>query len=169
MSIRKQIFSVIICLFVLSSCNIIADYQQDSFYRNGSEWDHLRFPLIKPYYATYAENGHGWNVNLEEGALKIGSQYIFTIEHIQRIAVEKGVLMIYSSIQNSFDGNIEGKSPHWYVIIPEQNIQIGFGEESEFLTYIQQRSIQGPTWREPNDILHEYDQTKCLAWIPDCK
>ncbi len=170
MSIKQhQAFFVILSLFLLSSCNMIVHYQQDPFYRSGSEWDHLRFPLIKPYYATYAADGHGWNVNLEGGSLKLDSQYIFTIEHIQRIAVAEGVLMIYSSIQNSFDGNLEEKPPYWYVIIPEQNIEIGFDEESKFLTYIQQRGIQEPTWREPSAILHEYDQTQCLAWIPNCK
>jgi len=45
---------------------------------------------------------------------------------------------------------------------------MGFDNEEDFLAYIQQYSIQQPSWRTPDDILKEYDETWCLGWIPAC-
>jgi len=161
-------FVVLFSIF-LAGCNIISYYQQDSFYRDGSDWDHLRFPLIKPYYAIYITDEYGWGVPLEGSLTGREFYYYFQIDHVQKIAIDEGVIMVYTPITNSVDESLGEKVLYWFVFIPEQDVQMGFEQEVDFYTYIQQLGIQEPSWREPDDILSEYDQTRCLDWIPSCK
>ena len=154
---------------LLSGCDTVSYYQQDPFYRNSSEWDHLRFPLIKPYYAIYITDEYGWVIPFEGSPLGRDFYYYTSVANVQKISVENNIIMIYTPVTNPVDEGLGEKVLYWFVIIPEQNIEMGFDQENDFLTYIQQFGIQTPFWREPDDILSEYDQTRCLDWIPSCK
>jgi hypothetical protein len=166
--IRVYLLMTLISI-LMSGCNIITYHQQDPFYRNGSEWDHLRFPLIKPYYVIYISDKNGWQIPLETDPSWRDFYYYFTLQDIQKISVEKGVIMIYTPYKQLVEESVGEKVLYWFVFVPNQEIEMGFDNEEDFLAYIQQYDIQQPSWRTPDDILKEYDDTGCLDWIPDCK
>jgi len=153
---------------VLSGCKVVEYFQQDSFYRDGSEFDHLRFPLIKPYYAIHITDEAGWQIPLEGVPSSRDFYYYLSLHDVQKIAVEKGVIMVYTPYKELVEESVGQKVLYWFVFVPGQNIEMGFDNEEDFLAYIQQYSIQQPSWRTPDDILKEYDETWCLDWIPTC-
>ena len=160
-------FSLIFML--LSSCKGNTYTQPDPFYGIGSEWDHLRFPLIKPYYVIFISDEYGWQIPLQGAPSSRDFYYYLTIQHVQKISVEKDVIMIYSPYKNQIDESVGQKILYWFVFIPEKSIEMGFDNENNFLNYIQQFGVQNPSWRTPNEILEEYEKTSCLEWIPNCK
>lgn len=161
-------FLIIVLSTLLSSCKLVEYLQQDEFYRNGSELDHLRFPLIKPYFAIYITSEYGWGIHLPSGIPDSNIYYYTQLNDIQEISVENGIIMVYTSYEQDVDKSIGEKVYNWFVLIPDQGIEMGFENEEDFLAYIQQNDIQQPSWRKPDDILKEYDETWCLAWIPTC-
>lgn len=154
---------------LFSSCHAIRYPQRDPFYNNGSEWDHLRFPLIKPYYAIWISDKLGWEISLHISPLNKDMYYYLSLADVQKIAVENGVIMVYSPYEKTVDESVGQKVLYWFVIVPDKNIEVGFETEAELIDNIQQFGIENPLWREPGDILYEYDQTSCLDWIPDCE
>jgi hypothetical protein len=155
-------------ILLLTGCNIIAYYQQDPFYRDGSGFDHVRFPLIKPYYAISITDDAGWAIPLE-GKKPLRNEFYFQISQVESISVENDAIMVYSPFTQVIGSNIPIKKYYWFVLIPELDTEIGFETETDFLEYIHKRNIQEPNWREPLSILQEYDQTWCLPWISACQ
>ena len=146
-------------------------YQKDSFYQyGGSSRDYLRFPLIKPYYAIYLSDEVGWQIplDLESDPSQVDLYYYLSLPHVQKIAVDNGVIMVYAPYELPTDKTINHNVPQWYALLVDQNVEIGFVSEAEFLAYIRQYGIDQLDWQEPDDILQEYNQTRCLDWIPDC-
>ena len=156
-------------LTLLSSCKTVEYFQQGSFYRNGSEWDHLRFPLLKPYFAIYIDDEYGWGIPLEGSPSNRDFYYYIQLHDVQKIAVENGVVMVYTPYKELVDEIVGQKVLYWFAFVPDQKIEKGFENEDDFLAYIQQYGIRQPSWRNPDDILKEYDDTWCLDWIPTCK
>ena len=167
---KYKIFLItIIFSILLSSCKIVEYFQQDDFYRNGSEWDHLRFPLIKPYFAINITNDkYGWAINLPGGIPNSTIYYYTQINDVQKISVENGIIMVYTPYEQDVEESIGEKVYNWFVLIPRQGIEMGFESEDDFLIYIRENGVQQPFWRSPDDILKEYDGTWCLDWIPTC-
>jgi hypothetical protein len=171
---HKKYFSrlliiVVALLLLLSACKAIKYAHRDPFYNDGSEWDHLRFPIIKPYYATWSTDGLGWVISLHVDPSDKDIYYYLSLLDVQKIAVENGVIMVYTPYEESVRESVGQKVLYWFAIIPYRNIETGFETEAELLDYIQQYGIDKPGWRDPDDISLEYDQTWCLDWIPDCE
>lgn len=162
------LFIMVIFSILLSSCRAIVCFQRGPFYNNGSEWDHLRFPLIEPYYAIFISEEYGWEIPFEVSPFDKEIYYYLSLHDVQEIAVENGVIMVYTPYEESVDESVGQKVLYWFVIVPNQNIETGFETEGELLDYIQQYDIDKPNWRDPDDILFEYDKTWNLGWIPDC-
>ena len=166
------VFIAVFLLFaLLLGYKMIVYFQKDSFYGyGGSARDYLRFPLIKPYYAIYLSDEVGWQIplDLEGDPSQVDLYYYLSLPHVQKIAVDNGVIMVYAPYELLTDKTINHNVPQWYTLVVDQNIEKGFETEAEFLAYIQQFGIDQPAWREPDDILQEYDRTHCLDWIPDC-
>jgi len=161
------VFGLVISLF-LTNCGKKQSSEGDPFYLNGSEWEHLRFPLIKPYYAIYIADTYGWQIPLEGSPDSRDFYYYLTIQDVQKIAVENGVIMVYTSHQENVDESVGQKVLYWFVFIPEEKIEMGFDTENSFQNYINQYGISNPSWKEPNSILNEYEENFCLDWIPNC-
>lgn len=158
---------IILLMILLSACK--GQYSnRDPFYNEGSEFDSLGFPLIKPYFAMMIFDEYGWGINLQLRPSERDFYYYMSIENIEKISVDNGIIMVYSPLEVEVEESVGQKVLHWFVIIPNENIEMGFETELEFLNYIQRYGIDHPTWRSPSDILHEYDSTRCLDWIPDC-
>jgi hypothetical protein len=153
---------------LFSSCHAIRYPQRDPFYNDGSERDHLRFPLIKPYYAIWISDKLGWEISLHISPLDKDMYYYLSLSDVRKIAVENDVIMVYSAYEEPVDESVGQKVLYWFVIVPDQSIETGFETEIEFNEFIQQFNIERLEWRTPDDILAEYDQTSCLDWIPGC-
>ena len=59
---------------------------------------YVRFPLLEPYYAFYgtSDNKIGWQIDLYEKAPQINFRYYDAIIDVRKIAVENGVIMVYT-------------------------------------------------------------------------
>ncbi len=148
--------------------NFSSCVQRDPFYWNGSEWDHLRFPLIKPYYAISVTGENGFQIHLE-GYPPLNKTYYLSVSNVEKIAVEGNTILVYTThIPKFVDDNSGQRALFWFVIHTDQQIEVGFDQEIDFLTYTQELGIQDPSWRDPYDLLVEYDSTGCLDWIPGC-
>ncbi len=149
----------------LSACS-----SHDQFYVQGSGWDYLRFPLLKPYHAIYISDDIGWVIPLERKHPLKNDSLIMEIHDVRKIAIVNNIIMVYTPDSPKFlDETIDERIFHWFVLIPDEGIEVGFEIESDFVEYIHQNNLDEPEWLEPLTILQKYDQTGCLDWIPDCK
>jgi hypothetical protein len=145
---------------------------RDPFYRRGSEWDHYRFPLIKPYYAICLRHGDDWQIPIPGDVSEQDLDYYFAIQNVEQIAVENKLIMAYtSSHPGVFDANPELSDliRNWFLLIPEEEIAIGFATENDFLDYLEKYDISNPEWLNLDELSVQFDNTKCLEWIPDCE
>ncbi|MBC8507759.1 MAG: hypothetical protein ISR58_09205 [Anaerolineales bacterium] len=175
MNKKKIWISSIVALGIILLCgvSVFIYLNQDPFYEYGQDWfdNYSRFPLIKPYEARFwADGGFGWTIHLEGSIYERDFYSYYDVWDVQKIAVEKGVIMIYTPTENpEVDESMGEKMLYWFVIIPDQEIEKAFDQENDFLAYINQWGIQKPAWQEPDDIMTEFRHTKCLHWIPECE
>lgn len=163
-SLEKSMFVFVIGL-VLAACGY-----DDPFYGKGSGWDFVRFPLIKPYYAISSTDTEArWIVSLNNKSPLKEVSSIMEIEDVQKIAVLDNAIMVYTPDNTANRFGDHNFIFHWYILIPDEHLEIGFETEDKFLDYLRQNNMGEPNWQEPLSILQEYDQTGCLDWIPDCK
>ncbi len=164
-ALRSTIF-VIFFSFILFSC-----FSPDSFYKSGSGWDYLRFPLLKPYYAMSLSNDELiWVIPLEHELPLKKESFLIQIRDVRKIAVTDNVIMAYSPDSTKIaSDNVEEKIFHWFILIPDESVEMGFENEDDFLNYIRQNNISEPQWLEPIVILQKFDKTGCLDWIPECQ
>jgi hypothetical protein len=182
MSIKKTFFYLMI-LFGLSYVTSCAPPAQptnppaqhaDPFYNiNDNDYPLLHLPLIKPFEAKREDGRSPWGILLFYGpwVSMPNSQevYFYTIKELEKIAVENGIIMAYSSyVDQDADVYIRDNYYHWFVIVPAQELTKGFHTEDEFLQYIQALGIQDPDWQTPDEAYKKFAQTGCLEWIPDC-
>jgi len=168
---------MILAAIYLSGC-VSRVHHDDEFYNNDGDYPYIQFPLIKPYYVYRMNSESPWILNLKGHLwIDIGNYaYNYDIEDVRKLAVKDRVIMAYSPYvdEKPFDNEQVNQSIrehyyHWFAVIPDKNVEVGFESESEFLSYIQKLGIQQPDWREPVDIFNDFEQTGCLSWIPDCK
>ena len=166
--------TILICLIwaCISISNSRYQSHEDEFYNDMGAYPSARLPLIKPY-ELYSKEGEPWSLNLFTGLWSPPPDDTFlysSVRDVRKISVENGLIMVYSPhVNEQVEQSTRKYFFHWFVVIPDKGIEIGFNNEDEFLKYIQQSGIQEPDWREPNDIYDEYVETECLDWIPDCK
>lgn len=157
---------LIILLIALLSCRNSSPKKvrhSDPFYNDTGEGNFLVVPLIKPYrVVTDAGAGIGWQMDLHK-------QYRASVGilHIEKIAVEKGVIMVFAPTTPKI--SLANTSWDWIVIIPEQEIEVGFDNEDAFLNYIRAYGIEKPNWIDPMEAFKQFERTGCLEWIPDCE
>jgi len=159
---------ILIAIMMISACDTIKYYQRDSFYREGSDCDRLRFPLIKPYFAVYVNEESGWQIPLGDISNQNFRGYI-NVPYVEKILVENNVIMIYTPYQASVIGISEFKIINWFVLEPEKELESGFENEEDFLEYLDEIGIDEPEWMNPDDVSLQFDETRCLDWIPDCE
>ncbi len=170
---RPLILLIILLVIMLSGYYFSArstNKDKDPFYKQGSGWDYLRFPLVKPYYAIKIENNNGWAISLQNELPLKKDTFSQEIHNVRKIAIENNVIMIYSLDDSTFsDGNPDEKIIfHWFVLIPSEHIEIGFEKEADFSNFIRPYRINTVPWLEPLSVLQTFDQTGCLDWIPEC-
>ncbi len=157
---------LIVLLIALLSCRSSSPKKvrhSDPFYNDTGEGKFLVVPLIKPYRVVTDEGaGIGWQMDFQEKyRASVG------ILSIEKIAVEKGVIMIFAPTTPEI--SLSNSSWDWIVIIPDQKIEEGFEYEKDFLNYIRRYGIEKPNWIDPLEAFKQFESTGCLEWIPDCE
>lgn len=162
-------FMGMLLTFMVFSCTQLGNSQQDSFYQDdGGFNDYGRFPLIKPYDAIIVDNEHGWYIELHIPPSEKEIYYYLGLVDVQKVAVENGVIMIYTPTKTSVDENVGQKVLYWFVIVPDKSIETGFDNENDFLEYVQEYGIKAPVWIDADSAYQQFKRTGCLDWISDC-
>lgn len=160
---------IVLLTFQLMSCGLLPSQRQDPFYTNTGGWDEERIPLLKPYSMVYLGKEYAWQMPLEANPPTKSTYYYSEIHDIREIAIENGVIMIYTPFLEPVDTEVGNKVLHWFAIVPAKNVEEGFYNESEFLAYVSAYGIHDPPWLDPNVAFQQFDKTGCLDWIPNCK
>jgi len=163
---------LLISLSVVMSCRPPVQHA-DPFY-NYDDFTMNRIPLINPIEANRLNSDSPWGIfvvySLGVSIPKSQEVYLYNIEELEKFAVEKGVILAYSSYVNKeAHAYIQDNYYHWFVIIPDEEIAEGFQTEDAFLEYIQTLGIEDPDWQMPDEAFQQFRKTGCLAWIPDCQ
>ena len=146
----------------------------DPFYNVNSAFsmDPNRIPLIKPVEATYI---NFWDLETPfafKYAPDVGNKiyYSYGMRELEKIDVQNGVIMAYSSYVNkNADAHSQKYQYHWLVIVLDQKIAKSFQTEDEFFQYIHTLNISDPDWITPSEANKQFTETGCLRWIPDCE
>jgi hypothetical protein len=162
----RNLVLIVFMEFVLFSCGY-----SDPFYGKGSGWDYVRFPLLKPYYAMSLANDELiWVIPLERELPLRKESFLIQISDVRKIAVADNAVMAYSPDSTKIaSDNVEEKIFHWFILIPDESLEMGFENEDDFLNYIRQNNMSEPQWLAPIEILQKFDKTGCLDWIPECQ
>ena len=174
--ITLTLFILIASIAVLCYLTILfiddSRYQshEDDFYNDTGAYPSSRIPLIKPY-DLYSKEGEPWGLSLHESLWSPDSIFLYNgVRDVRKLSIKDGVIMVYSPhVNEKIEQSMRASFFHWFVVIPDKNIEMGFNNEKVFLEYIEQFHIQKPNWCTPDDIFDEYIETECLEWIPDCK
>lgn len=136
--------------------------KEQDFYTEHQGMDYIRFPLIMPYEVICTDlQEMNWLVDL-----KTNPNYYSSITKLQKIAISKGVISIYSMDNTLVTAGQEVW--HWFVVFPSKKIEIGFSSEKAFNEYIKSNGITNLNWIEPNEAYHQFKKTECLPWIEGC-
>jgi hypothetical protein len=64
---------------------------------------------------------------------------------------------------------IDGENPkQWFLIIPSKKIELGFLNEAELKSYVEQYNIIKINWIQAQDLYNQFKDSECLPWIPGC-
>ena len=147
----------------------------DPFY-NYDDFSMIRIPLIDPIEVNRLNSSSPWNISLHPSMWvdfpnDQGRYYLYGHIHgPEKFAVNDGVIMAYSGyIDEEADVYIQENFYHWFVIIPDKEITMGFHTEDEFLKYLQILSIEDIDWQTPDEAFKQFRKTGCLEWFPDCE
>ena len=154
-------------LLLLAACNIARYQSPDPFFHSRGEWDNLQFPLIKPYEAVKLDGIEGWGINLPfepSSSLLYGG-----VGYVEKIAIVGNVIMVYTPYDPGFSETMQDRIAYWFVLIPDEHVQVGFKGEEDFLEYILEYGIHEVDWEGPEGIFQRFTDTGCLDWIPGCK
>ena len=172
------LIAAISILCVIGAATVTRLTTPPTFYKDDGGYDAAYIPLIEPYRVVKLLGGeragivHKWSIDLIVPASEKEIYYYSQIYDVTKIAVENRVVMAYSPYSEELterERQIGQKILHWFVIIPDQKIEIGFETEEEFLGYLHTLGIENPTWIEPGVANQQFIWSGCLDWIPDCE
>lgn len=179
----KHTFLYLMVLLIacfLASCSTKIQHA-DSFYNyNDSDFPRDHLPVINPVEATRDRENYTWSMKLlnvlwvdlpKSNDQEVQEVYgYYRIEDLETFAVKDGVIMAYSAyVDEKAAPYILNDFYHWFVMIPSDDITVGFHMEDEFNRYIETMHIQDPDWQTPDDAFDTFLETGCLDWFPDCK
>ena len=143
---------LLLSIFFICSCindkgNPVPDFvkHQDSFYTVSSDFDLIRFPLIKPYEVASIDDGSQWSIrsNVEPKNIK----EINDINSIAGLAHIKDCFLVHSKGSTVIQGQEVNEA--WYVIIPRDTVTKSFMKETDFYEYIKKEGVKSFKWESP--------------------
>jgi hypothetical protein len=157
-----------LALFVFQACTFLLydvikspDVQPTgvAFFESGGGWDYIRIPLIEPYQALSADE-KTWSISLKTDSYR----YQFSIDISELDVINSRFIATYCA-NCTLDG--VQVDERWFIIIPEENIEIGFTKEEEFLTYLEDKGIDNPNLTDVNELYDEFVDKGYLEWFPE--
>lgn len=124
----------------------------DRFYCLNSQ-DYAHVPLVKPYRAEKWQ--FGWQLRLHYGGTR---GYRTPFVGFERVSVVENVVFLY------YPNDQSRPILEWFVFIPSEKTELGFGTEEEMLTYLSERGLPKPDWLKVDDVWEEYSKTGYLPW-----
>ena len=165
---KRITWASLLTLLAGLACTLSLSHGVDPFYTSTGEWDSTRFPLIKPYEAGALRGTDDWSITIPDEPTGTLLGYL-SVEHVQKIAVEDGVILVYTPYEPRSSSNLRGLIIHWFVFVPSRHIQTGFKDEGEFLGYVGKVGVSSIHWETPEAVNERFVATGCLDWIPECQ
>ena len=132
-----------------------------SFFASRGGWDYQRIALIEPYHAIDTNsNDETWIIE----SIVESPRYSSSTGATKLNVINNKYIVTY--IPN---GVLEGKrfDEVWRVIIPDENVEVGFSSEAEFLVYLKDRGIDQPNLTSINKLYEELKEKGYLEWFPE--
>jgi hypothetical protein len=144
-----------ITIFLILMATLFGCSSQDPFYNKGSGWDYLRFPLLKPYYAISTTQGEEkWVIPLENELPLKKDSFLLEIKDVRKISVSEKAIMVFTPDKTKIaSSNIKERIFHYFILIPDDHLEMGFENEEGFLDYLNMNNLNKPEWLEPLSIL----------------
>jgi hypothetical protein len=165
-----QTLLILLLAIVVTGCFTFGKKHEDPFYNDAGTYDSGRLPLLNPYYLVYIDEQYAWQMPIKGNFPD--DQYSYNggdLLEVTKVAVENGVIMVYTPRIRSVDESVGQKVLHWFVMIPSnKNFEMGFDSETELLNYLQEFGIGEPHWVDPSAAYEEFSKSGCLSWVPDC-
>lgn len=178
---KKNIFLFIFLLILcaITSCTRPVKHA-DNYYNVNDGLSLRRIPVVKPIEIILLESQtdltYSWDLELQPGIWvdypnKQGLRYFYGHVHdLKKFATINGIIMAYSSfVDQDAVTYIQDNFYHWFVIVPDLEIQKGFHSQDDFSEYIRTLGIENPDWQIPDEVYRRFKKTGCLEWIPDCE
>lgn len=163
--------NLLFVLFVLLAATGCSKKHKDPFYNDIGTWDSMQLPLLNPYYLIYITDEFGWQMPIKGNFPELYYDFnLGDLTDVEKVSVENGVIMVYSSTGKDFIGEAVHPTFNWFVMIPDKrNSEMGFASEADLLSYVQQFGVVEPVWVDPTSAYKEFYRTGCYDWIPDCE
>jgi hypothetical protein len=154
----------VLMLFILTSCGPLLDADVEptgvAFFESTGGWDYRRIPLIAPYEAISISK-ETWGIGLETDSIR----YQPSVSDITKLNVVNSRFIVTYSSNTSLAGELVDEL--WFIIIPEENIERGFTNEEDFLTYLKENNIDHPNLVDVNELYDELVSKGYLEWFPE--
>ena len=128
------------------------------FYESTGGWDFVRIPLIEPYQAIGVNGSWGIELFIDDIVLD------YTGEITALNITDNGIILAEALDGRFYARTLEG--PIWYVVIPDQNIEIQFEDKEEFETYLSSLGITSYELHDVVELHREFVDRGRLDWFP---
>lgn len=130
----------------------------EAFFKSTGGWDYKRIPLIEPYQAINTNDS--WFIDLQTDTIR----YQNLAGATKLDVIDKQYIVTYGA-DKLFSGTQADEV--WFVIIPAENIEVGFTNEENFLTYLKDRGIDEFNLRDIDGLYEELGNKGYLDWFPE--
>lgn len=154
-----KVFIVLFTVILLSACNNRNPKEQnmrDDFYVSDRGLDNLRLPLIKPYEILKLNGSKEWIMNLETNTLQ------FSISNVKEVNVISNVIIIHSVDLTYLRGANVPEA--WFVIKPSEQIEKGFSNKEEFISYLAELGIKKFEFTNIEKTFLDFSKSGKLKW-----
>ena len=133
----------------------------DPFYSDrGGFGTYLRIPLIKPYEAIKVSKEE-WRIELQ-----VTKELLeLSIHNVTEISVHDSVIFVYAKGGTSIRHIIYDEA--WFVIIPSKNLEKGFTEKEQLLSYLKEQNISEPKLYNANNVYEKFRKEQKINWNED--
>ena len=129
-----------------------------AFYEDVGGADFDRIPLIEPYQVIGINDF--WQIDLYEDVIKLNHT-----GEVSNVTVVNQSVIIAEALRGYGDsGSIEG--PIWYVVIPNQNVELQFTSQTELDDYLQTQGVYSYTLNDVRSVYQTFVQNRRLDWFP---
>lgn len=148
--------------FLLITLSLLAcDHRNknvDKFYTEKSDWDLIRFPLIKPYHVVTLPPDTNWFVQV----MDTDTTHLFpSIPGTRSINVLDTMIIAYAK-NTLLGGQKVGEA--WFVVNPKNDSVRGFKDQQKYFEYLKSIKIINPKLYPVRDVFQYFYDQDTLDW-----